>query len=276
VTSLVERLGYPPDAKLLIVNCDDLGLSHAVNVGVDDALRRGVATSATLMVPCPWARDAAARCHGEDVGVHLTLNAEWAHYRWGPITAGASLVDADGAFPREVDAVWHQADIEDVRRECRAQIQRARSWGLDLTHLDAHIHALQRPPQFFGVYLDLAVEFRLPVRLTGAGTDAAVESRLRGLAARARVAVPDHIVHLHQMGTRKVIERAFRELRPGVTEIYAHPAVDTPELRAFADDWPDRVSDHDLLTDGVTIPTLVERAGATLIGYRPLRDLMRS
>jgi predicted glycoside hydrolase/deacetylase ChbG (UPF0249 family) len=276
VTSLVERLGHPPGAKLLIVNCDDLGLGHAVNVGVYDALRRGVATSATLMVPCPWARDAAARYRGEDVGVHLTLNAEWDHYRWGPITSAGSLVDTDGVFPREAAAVWRRAEPEEVRRECHAQIERALAWGLDITHLDSHIHVLQRPDHFFDVYLELAVRFRLPLRLTGAGTDAAAGSRLRELAARAGVVVPDRTVHLHEMGTRKIIQRVFADLGPGVTEIYAHPAVDTPELRAFAQDWPDRVGDHQLLTDGVTIPTLVERAEATLIGYRPLRDLMRS
>jgi predicted glycoside hydrolase/deacetylase ChbG (UPF0249 family) len=249
-------------------------LSHAVNVGVYDALRCGLATSAGLMTPCPWARDAAARYRGEDIGVHLTLNAEWAHYRWGPITSADSLIDSDGVFPRDVGAVWRLADVEEVRSECRAQIERALAWGLDITHLNSHIHVLQLPPRFFSVYLDLAVAFRLPIRLTGATTSSDIESSVRELATRAGVVVPDHIVHLHQMGTRKIIEQALSDLRPGVTEIYAHPAVDTPELRAFAVDWPDRVSDHDLLTDGVTIPALVEQARATLIGYRPLRDLM--
>src|SRR5438105_8373454 len=100
MTALAERLGFPPDAKLLIVNCDDLGSSHAANLGVYEALREGVATSATLMVPCPWARDAAARYRGEDVGVHLTLNAEYDLYRWGPITHAPSLLDGDGGSPR--------------------------------------------------------------------------------------------------------------------------------------------------------------------------------
>ena len=103
MTTLAERLGHPPDAKLLIVNCDDLGSSYAANVGVYEALRDGVATSATLMVPCPWAREAAARYRGEDVGVHLTLNAEYDLYRWGPITQAPSLLDGDGGFPRKAD-----------------------------------------------------------------------------------------------------------------------------------------------------------------------------
>src|SRR3712207_9525893 len=81
MATLAERLGYGPDDRLLIVNCDDLGSSHAANVGVYEALREGTATSATLMVPCPWAREAAARHRGKDVGVHLTLNSEWDRYR---------------------------------------------------------------------------------------------------------------------------------------------------------------------------------------------------
>ena len=120
MTALAERLGFPPDAKLLIVNCNDLGSSHAANLGVYEALREGVATSATLMVPCPWARDAAARYRGEDVGVHLTLNAEYDLYRWGPITHAPSLLDGDGGFPRTLEDVWDHADLDEVRRELRA------------------------------------------------------------------------------------------------------------------------------------------------------------
>ena len=97
--TLAERLGYAPGSKLLIVTCDDLGLTHSTNVAVYDAVRNGVATSASLMVPCPWARDAAGRYRGEDVGVHLTLNAELEPYRWGPITHSPSLLDGDGGFP---------------------------------------------------------------------------------------------------------------------------------------------------------------------------------
>ena len=98
MTILAERLGFQADDRLLIVNCDDLGSSQAANAAVYDALRNGAATSASLMVPCPWARGAAAEYRGEDVGVHLTLNAEWNLYRWGPITQAPSLLDGDGGF----------------------------------------------------------------------------------------------------------------------------------------------------------------------------------
>ncbi len=100
MTTLAQRLGFAADDRVLVINCDDLGMCHAANAGVYESLRTGVATSATLMVPCPWAREAAARYLGEDVGVHLTLNSEWDLYRWGPITQAPSLLDGDGGFPR--------------------------------------------------------------------------------------------------------------------------------------------------------------------------------
>jgi len=118
VTSLTEALGYTPDAVVVVVTCDDLGSSHAANMGVYDALRHGMATSAGLMVPCPWARHAAAAYRGEDVGVHLTLNAELDLYRWGPITHAPSLLDGDGGFPRTVADLWDHADLDEARREC--------------------------------------------------------------------------------------------------------------------------------------------------------------
>ena len=276
MTSLAEALGHSPDARLMIINCDDLGSSHAANVGVYEALRDGPATSATLMVPCPWAREAASRYRGEDVGVHLTLNAEYDLYRWGPITHAPSLLDGDGGFPRTIDDVWDHADLDEVRRECRAQIERAIYWGFDVSHLDSHMGTLQLRPEFFDVYLELAVEFRLPIRLSGASTERIVGFPFRRLAAEEGVVFPDHLAYVRGVGSRRVLERLLFDLRPGVTEVYAHPASDTSELRSLAPDWPGRVDDHDLLTRDHSMRSLVERAGITVIGYRALRDLMRA
>jgi hypothetical protein len=276
VASLVERLGYAPDAKLLIINCDDLGSSHAANVGVYEAVRSGVATSASLMVPCPWAREAAARYRGEDVGVHLTLNAEHDLYRWGPITHAPSLLDGDGGFPRTVTDVWDHADLDEVRRECRAQIERAIYWGFDVSHLDSHMGTLQLRPEFFDVYLELAVDFSLPIRLSGASSEGHIGFPFRRLAADEGVVFPDHLVVVNAMGSRRAFERALLDLPPGVTEVYAHPAVDTGELRALSPDWSGRVDDHDLLINDHSLPALAARAGAKLIGYRALHQLMRT
>ncbi|MHB8671452.1 MAG: polysaccharide deacetylase family protein [Acidimicrobiales bacterium] len=274
--NLAERLGHPPDAKLIIVNCDDLGVCHAANVGIYEALREGCATSASLMVPCPWARDAAARYRGEDVGVHLTLNAEHETYRWGPITQAPSLLDGDGGFPRTVQDVWDHADLDEVRRECRAQIERAIWWGFDVSHLDAHMGTLQLRPEFFDIELELAAEFGLPLRLSGASTERRVGFPFRTLAAEAGVVFPDHFLYVPGVGSRRAIERVLADLRPGVTEIYVHPAVDTAELRALASDWTARVDDLDLVSGEGGVRRMAQEAGATFVGYRQLRDLQRA
>jgi predicted glycoside hydrolase/deacetylase ChbG (UPF0249 family) len=275
VSTLAEQLGHPADARLLIINCDDLGVSHAANVGVYEALREGLATSATLMVPCPWAREAAAQYRGEDVGVHLTLNAEYERYRWGPITAAPSLLDGDGGFPRTIGDVWDHADLDEVRRECRAQIERAILWGFDISHLDSHMGTLQLKPEFFDIYLELAVDFGLPLRLSGASSERQIGFPFRSLATEEGVVFPDHFVYT-SVGSRRTIERTMFDLRPGVTEIYLHPAADTPELRAIDDGWPNRVDDHHLVCHDSGFRAMVERSGAVLIGYRELRELQRS
>ncbi len=273
--TLAEALGHPPDAKLLIVNCDDLGSSRAANVAVYDAIRRGVATTATLMVPCPWSRDAAAMYRGEDIGVHLTLNSEWETYRWGPITHSPSLLDGDGGFPRTVQDAWDHADLDEVGKECRAQIERAILWGFDVSHLDSHMGTLQLRADFFDVYLELAVEFDLPLRMPGASAERAIGFPFRRLAAEEGVHFPDHFV-LCPVGARRRIEKAMFDLRPGVTEVLLHPAVDSDELRSSHPDWASRVEDYDFLTNDPSFRALVDRAGVTLIGYRELRDLQRS
>jgi predicted glycoside hydrolase/deacetylase ChbG (UPF0249 family) len=273
--TLAERLGYAPDAKLLILNCDDLGSSRSANTAIYEALRDGIATSATLMVPCPWARDAAAMYRGEDVGVHLTLTSEWETYRWGPITHSPSLLDGDGGFPRTVEDAWDHADSDEVRKECRAQIERAIYWGFDVSHLDSHMGTLQLRPEFFDVYLEMAVDFRLPLRMAGASAQRLVGFPYRQLAADEGVVFPDHFV-LTSVGSRKRIEKALFDLRPGVTEMYVHPAADTDELRASHPDWPGRVDDYACITRDAAFRDLVERSGAQLIGFRELRELQRA
>ncbi|HEY8525633.1 MAG TPA: polysaccharide deacetylase family protein [Acidimicrobiales bacterium] len=276
MVTLAERLGEPPDARLVIINCDDLGSSHAANVGVYEAVRDGLATSASLMVPCPWAREAASRYRGEDVGVHLTLNAEHDLYRWGPITRAPSLLDGDGGFPRTVRDLWEHADLDEARRELRAQIERAILWGFDVSHLDSHLGTLQLKPEFFDIYLDLAVEFGLPIRLSGASTERSIGFPFRKLAAAEGVVFPDHLVAVPGVGSRRYIERAVLDLLPGVTELYVHPAIDTPELRALTPNWAGCVDDHDLVVSDHSLRTMLERAGARLIGYRELRELQRA
>ncbi|MEI7592122.1 MAG: polysaccharide deacetylase family protein [Actinomycetes bacterium] len=275
--TIAERLGYGPDDRVLIINADDLGMCHAANVGVYESLRVGLATSATLMIPCPWAREAASQFEGEDIGVHLTLNSEWDRYRWGPITQAPSLLDGDGGFPRTTSDLWDHADLDEVARELRAQVERAILWGIDVSHIDSHMGAMQLRPEFFDIYLGLAIDFALPLRLSGASTERLIGFPFRTLAADEGVVFPDHFITVSNgVGSRSAIENVLPSLRPGVTEVYLHPATDTPELRALAPDWANRVDDLHLLAHDDSLRNRIERSGVKLIGFRDLRELQRS
>jgi predicted glycoside hydrolase/deacetylase ChbG (UPF0249 family) len=273
--TVAERLDYPSDATLLIVNCADLGLCHAATVGVFDALRSGIGTTASLIVPAPWARESASRFRGEDIGVQLTLNAEHDRYRWGPITQAPSLLDGDGGFPRTASDLWDHGDIDEVRRECRAQLERAVLWGFDISHLAAHLDTLVLRPEFFDVYLELAVEFGLPLRLLSADDEPQVGFPVRQLAAEEGVLFADRFATLPARLTRQSFLEFAAGLEPGVTEVSLRPAIDTPELRAVTTDWEARVADHILLVDDRGLGRALDELGITLIGYRPLRDAMR-
>jgi len=277
MTSLTERLGYAADATLVIISCDDLGSCHAANEGVLGALHHGVATCASLMVPAPWARDAAMRCRPtDDIGVHLTLNCEHDAYRFGPITHAPSLQSGEGGFPRGVDDLWEHADPEEVLRECRAQIERAQAWGIDVTHLAPHLTAITLRPEFFDVYLELACEFRLPVRLPSTITAEQAGFPFRRLAAEEGVLFPDHFDHDWRAGSRERVYRAIEGLQPGVTEIHVQPAIDTPEVRAITPSAAEWVDDYNLITSDAHLRHLLDASGAILIGYRALRDAMRA
>lgn len=273
MTELSERLGFAPETRVVVISCDDLGASHACNAGIYEALRTGLATSATLMIPAPWAREAASRYRGEDIGVQITLNAEYDRYRWGPITQAPSLLDGDGGFPRTVADLWDHADLDEARREARAQIERAILWGFDVSHLSSHLGVLDQRPEFFDLYLDMAIEFSLPLRLSGPDAQRSVGFPFRDLARQEGVVFPDHLVSVPGLGSRRVVEAALAELSPGVTELYLHPAVDTPEQRAYDESWAHRVDDHHLLCFDTDLPGLLRRIGAEPIGYRALRDL---
>ncbi len=271
--SLHERLGLARGGRALIVSCDDLGFTHGANTAIYRALRAGTATSASLMVPAPWARAAAADYRGEDLGVHLVLNAELDLYRWGPITHAPSLLDGDGAFPRTVDDVWEHADLDEVRREWRAQLERAVLWGIGVDHLDAHLGGVELKPEFFDVYLDLAEEYHLPVRLPAPDAERRLGFPFRDLAAERGVLSPDRAVSLGTLGKSVTeVRSALLELPEGVSEIYLRPADDSPELRVAAPDAEERVREAGLLAGGALSPPDQQ---FVLIGYRALAQLMR-
>jgi predicted glycoside hydrolase/deacetylase ChbG (UPF0249 family) len=274
--SLASRLGYSDDTKLVIMSCDDLGSCHGATVGVYQAIREGIATCASIMMPAPWARYAADMYRGEDIGVHLTLNAEHPVYRWGPLTHAPSLLSGEGGFPRSVDDLWEHADSTEVLRECRAQIERALAWGIDVTHLAPHLTSITVRPEFFDVYLELAFEFSLPIRIPSTISAETAGFPFRQLAADEGVVFPDHFDHDWRAGSRERVLNAITSLQPGVTEIHVQPAIDTPEVRALGDTAVGWIDDLALVTTDTELRTALTDSGAVLIGYRELRDVMRA
>ena len=240
-----------------------------------DALRDGVATSASLMVPAPWAREAAARYRGEDVGVHLTLNAEHDLYRWGPITHAPSLLDGDGGFPRTVDDLWDHADLDEVRRECRAQIERAIVWGFDVSHLDSHLAALHAAARVLR-RLPRAGR-RLPPAHPAAGDRRPSGPRLPVPPAGrrgGRACSPTTSSTLAAPGSRRAVERALRDAaaRRHRDRTCSRPST-RPSCGPSSPDWP-RLGRRPRTWSSTTELRRAARArpARSSIGYRELRD----
>ena len=275
MSQLTWRLGLGEKTRAVIITADDLGLCHAANVACFGSLSSGVASSASLLMPGPWAREAASRYRGEDVGVSLAITAEHDLLRFGPLTQAPSLLGGDGGFASTaLDALDH-ADLDEVRRECRAQLERAVLWGFNLTHLCAHQGVLLSRPEFFDIVLELAEEYQLPLRLPSGAAEAVLGFPARTLAQRAGVISPDLTIDTTPNGLREVLSGLSERLLEGVTEIVVRPAEPTEELLAFAEDAAVRIDDLHLLTKEAGVKAAIRDAGATLIGWRPLLELAR-
>jgi len=282
--STAERLGYAVDARALILNADDFGMCHDQNEGVMRGLKEGVFTSSTILVTCPWFEEAAAfaRSNPEaDLGVHLTLTAEWDSYKWGPVMARRampSLVDERGYLWQTVAQVYEHARLDEAEAELRAQIEKALAAGIDVTHLDSHMGTLQLRADYHEIYARLANDYRLPIRLAsrrriGIEGMGAILDQLDAFG----VVTPDHLVFSGPTTvpeTESYWTNLIRTLKPGVTEILCHPALARDELKSCARDAFQREADFRYFTSE-KVRKLVADERVQLVGFRELRDLMR-
>jgi predicted glycoside hydrolase/deacetylase ChbG (UPF0249 family) len=269
-----ELLGYPPDARLLILNADDFGAYHAVNAAVLRVLTDGVVRSTTVMVPCPWGRHALRLLaeHPEiPFGVHLTVVSEFDDYRWGPLTPRdkvPSLLDEDGCFPRNGprQAYLTQFVLDDVEVEFRAQIEAVLAAGLTPTHLDWHCLRDGGRPDIFDLTLGLAREYGLALRVFD---DTLIERlQSQGLPTNDHEMVDS--TRLETAGKSARYVQMLRELPVGLSEWAVHPALGTAEAQAIDDWWDKREADYAFLISSEARDTVREE-GIILLDYRALQ-----
>lgn len=215
----------PKEPIELLIRCDDIGMNHAVNQATKQLLESGLTISASVMFACPWYQEAVEilkQYPNTSVGVHLTLNAEWRHYRWGPVVGAAavpSLVESDGYFfPTRASLFANKPKTEEVERELRAQIQRALRSGLRIDYLDYHMSAAVTTLELREIVEKLAGEFGLAI------------SRYFG-----EEDVPG--VYRASVETKKdTLLAAVRRLQPGAVQLLVHHiGLETPEMNTLVD-----------------------------------------
>jgi len=284
--TIAERLGYPRDAKLLIVHADDLGMTHSVNIATIKALQTGLVNSGSIMIPCPWLPEIAAYARANpqaDLGLHLTLTSEWTSFRWGPVSPKdrvASLLDKDGYFYlTESDAAAH-ADPKQVELEITTQIERARALGIQPTHLDSHMGTLYQSKALFEVFLRVARSQKLPVRVAKTW---AARADYMTLALNPDDVYIDRVLDINPSITpqdwAKFYSDALKKLEPGVTEIVIHLAYDDAEMQGVTVNHPDwgaawRQRDFEYFTSEAFRKVLQENQ-IKLITWRELGKLIK-
>ena len=283
-----ERLGYSPTDKVLMVHADDIGMSHSVNVASIEALRRGLVTSGSIMVPCPWFPEIAEyfRQHPElDLGLHLTLTSEWKTLRWrpvAPIDKVRGLLDPDGYMWQSEVQTAMRANPQEIEIELRAQIDKALAAGLKPTHLDTHMGTLYTRKDFFDVYTRLGREYGIPVMAMRPTPEALAYARKSGIPigpeAFTQLEAEGYVL-LDYLNTgvtgknfaeRKDSYRQFlRNLKPGVTMLIVHLGMNDPELKAATGSWEARHADYLSFIDP-EIDALIRELGIKLTTWREM------
>ena len=268
-------LGYPPDARLLILNADDFGMCQAINQAIRETLGAGVVRATSLMMPCPWALGAVSflRAHPEiPFGVHLTAIWDADDYTWGPLASRdkvPALVDAAGRFHsmQSFPAVMDQTGLSQLELEFRLQIEAVLAAGLKPAHLDWHSLRLDRHPEIYDLAFRLARAYGLALRVTG--------EAMRQKVRRLGLPCSDHDLldsfSLDPLTKAERYRQLLHTLPPGLSEWAVHPGIDNAELLALEPDGNHvRQTDYDFWTSPQAA-ALIEQEGILLIDYRALQ-----
>jgi predicted glycoside hydrolase/deacetylase ChbG (UPF0249 family) len=286
--TFAERLGWRADAVVVLFHVDDVGMSRSSNLGAVEAVEKGVATSWSVMMPCPWVPDIAhyLKDHPDvDSGLHLTLTSEWKPYRWGPL-AGKSqvpgLVDPEGCLWPEVPGVMARASADEVEKEIRAQIDRAQTLGMPITHLDSHMGTLFARADYFAAFARVGIEKGIPILAVGGHATYARQENgeatreLRPWIPKIWNAGLPVIDDLHtstydwkpEEKTRKLV-KLLGELKPGVTEILFHASRPTEDFPVITGSSDSRRADLQALTSP-EVRAAIEQHGIAVTTWKEL------
>ena len=280
----------------IVLHQDDVGMCHGANVAFSELSALGSITSGSVMVPCPWFREAAEMAAANkslDLGVHLTLTAEKEFYRWRPLTsAGKSsgLVDDDGYMWRDVSSVRREANVDAVALELRAQIDFALASGFDVTHLDAHMGATLAP-EFCAIYIALGVEYRLPVLLTKKLSQYGPNNHITGVsderfegfinfAEQTRQPIFDRVLETDfgrpstQSLAPDAYQKMFTKSKTGLTFAALHPNAPGEVEVIEPNQFHVRTQEYEMFSSKDYLTWLTKNE-ITPIGMRELRDAMR-
>lgn len=283
--TIQERLGYSKDTKLLIIHADDLGVSQSENAASIDAMEKGSVSSGSIMMPCPWMADMAAyaRSHpNADIGLHLTLTSEWKYYKWGtvtPVNQVSSLVDKNGYLYNGLDSLYQYGRPEEVEKEIRAQIEKAKQFGIDPTHFDSHMGSLFANPAYLQIIIKMGREYKVPVLLNSEAFKLMYNIDLSKfisdkevLADKVFMAQPND----YKNGMRNYYTGVLKSLQPGLNCILLHAAFENAEMQAVTIDHPDygaawRQADFNFFTS-TECRTLLQQQNIKVTTWKEIRD----
>jgi predicted glycoside hydrolase/deacetylase ChbG (UPF0249 family) len=273
-------LGYPDDARLLIINADDFGMCHAINAAIIHSLKEGLVGSTTLMVPCPWAFHAMHLLRqNPDIpfGVHLTVICDSALYRWGSVISKdkvPSLIDEPGFFYswERIPEFLDQAKLDELEMEFRAQIEVVLAASLKPTHLDWHcLHSGGRE-DIFDMTFGLAKDYGLALRVADPLSISKVQKQ--GLPTDEHDLLDSF--RLDRVEKSERYAQMLRELPVGLSEWAVHPGHGDAELQALDPvTWWVRQTDFDFVMSSQA-REIIQQEGITLLNYRPLQKLWQA
>ncbi|WP_423148249.1 polysaccharide deacetylase family protein [Rubrolithibacter danxiaensis] len=303
--TFAERLGFPKGKKVVILHVDDAGMSFDSNNGAMDALTKGVSSSCSVMMPCPWVPGFLhfLKDHPQiDAGLHLTLTSEWNAYRWGPLSGKAKvpgLVDKEGAMWPSVEEAVKHASADEVETEIRAQLDRALTAGFKPTHLDSHMGTLFATEAFTERYIKVGVEYKIPLmfpgghntlikKQMGAGNEALNRAQAVGkMLWNAGLPVLDDLHNESYdwklpLGIKPVKEairqsktayykQALEEVKPGLTMVIMHCTNPTEVFSSISDSGITREGDWLAMTDP-ELKKYIEKEGIILTTWRELME----